>query len=199
MANAELETRLRKFQGGVSTLAHLPGGFLGLAKIPQDLPEGKIIDWGTCENAVATPLNSDPRAIYLQEDANLAVHRIEQIGVPVIANQANTVDVIARARGRDRLMIEFRDLQAQAYTRATFNLGQARVDACVDKDAVAIGPVDEEWVRCQLTLVPTSDVAVFNVTLVDQEGAHVYQGTDDAGIDIRSPVIGRIAPHALVP
>jgi hypothetical protein len=69
----------------------------------------------------------------------------------------------------------------------------------VDKDAVAIGSVDEEWVRCQLTLVPTSDVAVFNVTLVDQTGAHIYQGTDEAGIDIQPPVVGRIASHALAP
>jgi hypothetical protein len=148
---------------------------------------------GYCDNVTATPLNSEPQAIYLQEDASLSMHRIEQIGIPVVANQSYTVDVVARARGRNRLMIEFRDGASTAYTRATYDLEQARVAACLAEDAVAIGAVDEDWVRCQLTLTPASDVAVFNVTLVDQEGATVYQGKDQAGIDIRPPVIGRTA------
>ena len=126
------------------------------------------------------------------------MHRIEQIGVPVTANQANTIDVIARARGRNRLMIEFRDLQPGAYTRATFDLGRARVEACVDKDAVAIGSVDEEWVRCQLTLVPMSDVAVFNVILSIKRALILLRVTEEAGIDIRAPVVGRTASQALV-
>ena len=55
--------------------------------------------------------------------------------------------------------------------------------------------VDDEWVRCQLTLVPTSNLAVFNVTLVDHRGAHVYEGRDHAGVDIRPPVVGRLPPY----
>jgi hypothetical protein len=93
-------------------------------------------------------------------------------------------------------MIEFRDMQSVAYTRATFDLERAQVEACVDEDAVAVGSVDDEWVRCQLTLVPTSNFAVFNVTLVDQQGAHVYEGRDQAGVDIRPPVVGRDPLHA---
>jgi pyruvate-formate lyase-activating enzyme len=191
-----VKAALTQISDGRLTMAQLADGFLGLAKIPQDLAGGVTIDWGVCENVTTTPLNSDPRAIYLQEDTNFSAHRIEQIGVPVTANDAYTVDVIARPRGRNRLMIEFRDIQSSAYTRATFDLERAQVEACVDKDAVAVGSVDDEWVRCQLTLVPASTVAVFNVTLVDQEGAHIYQGNDQAGIDLRPPVVGRIPSPA---
>ena len=125
------------------------------------------------------------------------MHRVEQVGVSVSANEAYTVDVIARPRGRDQLMIEFRDLQSAAYTRATFDLKQAQIADCMDKDAVAIGAIDDEWVRCQLTLTPMSNVAVFNVTLVDQAGAHIYQGEDQAGIDIRPAVVGRSSVPSL--
>jgi hypothetical protein len=86
-------------------------------------------------------------------------------------------------------MIEFRDSQSTAYTRAIFDLEQAQIMACLNDYAAAIGPVDDEWVRCQLTLTPASDIAIFNVTLVDGDGATVYQGRDQAGIDIRPPVI----------
>ncbi len=136
--------------------------------------------------------DSEPQARSTSRKTTIfSVHRVEQIGVPVSANEAYTVDVVARPRGRDRLIIEFRDQEAAAYTRATFDLKKAQIAACMDKDAVAIGAIDDEWVRCQLTLTPTSNVAVFNVTLVDQVGAHIYQGEEQAGIDIRPPVVGR--------
>jgi hypothetical protein len=192
-----VKAALARLSSGRFTLAQLADGFLGLAKIPQDLQGGLTVDWGTCENAIATPLNSEPQAIYLQEDNNFSVHRVEQIGVPVSANEAYTVDVVARPRGRDQLMIEFRDQEAAAYTRATFDLKKAQIPACMDEDAVAIGAIDDEWVRCQLTLTPTSNVAVFNVTLVDHVGAHIYQGEDQAGIDIRAPVVGRSLVRSL--
>jgi pyruvate-formate lyase-activating enzyme len=191
-----VQAALARLSAGRFTMARLADGFLGFAKIPQDLAAGVTVDWGRCENVTATPLNSDSRAIYLQEDASLSVHRIEQVGVPVTANDPYTLDVIARPRGRNRLMIEFRDMQSVAYTRATFDLERAQVEACVDEDAVAVGSVDDEWVRCQLTLVPTSNFAVFNVTLVNQQGAHVYEGRDQAGVDIRPPVVGRDPLHA---
>ena len=74
---------------------------------------------------------------------------------------------------------------------ATFDLEQLQFEAA-DREAAAIGSVDDEWVRCQLTLVPLSDIAVFNVTLVDQKGRHVYQGRNEAGVDLRPPVVGRV-------
>ncbi|MEA2817550.1 MAG: hypothetical protein QOI93_5319 [Rhodospirillaceae bacterium] len=188
-----VKAAVARISAGRFTVSQSADGFLDLAKIPQEVDEGRIVDWGYCDNVTVTPLNSEPQAIYLQEDASLSMHRIEQIGIPVVANQSYTVDVVARARGRNRLMIEFRDGASTAYTRATYDLERAQVAACLAEDAVAIGSVDEDWVRCQLTLTPASDIAVFNVTLVDQEGATVYQGKDQAGIDIRSPVIGRTA------
>ena len=65
------------------------------------------------------------------------------------------------------------------------------------KNAVAVSPVDDEWVRCQLTLKMPSNMAHFAVGLVDQHGAHVYQGQDDAGIDVLPPVLGRAVPRSL--
>jgi hypothetical protein len=85
-------------------------------------------------------------------------------------------------------MMEFRDQQAGAYTRAKYDLERRRVTDALDDDA-AIGPGDAEWVRCQLTLRPTSSSAVFNVTLLDQDGMHIYQGTGQAGVHIRPPVL----------
>jgi pyruvate-formate lyase-activating enzyme len=191
-----VKSALVRVSEGRFTMAQLEDGFVGLAKIPHELQEGITIDWGICENVKTTPINSELRAIYLQEDANFSVHRIEQIGVPVCAKEPRTVDVVARPRGRSRLMIEFRDIESAAYTRATFDLEQAQIVACMDKDAVAVGSVDDEWVRCQLTITPRSNVAVFNVTLVDQDGAHIYQGNDEAGVDVRPPVVGRIPSPA---
>ena len=193
-----IKSALMRISGGRCTMAHLEGDFLGLVTAPQDLETGIPVAWGQCENATTVPLNSEPSGIYLQEDGTFSRHRIEQHGITVTANQACTVDVVARARGRKRLMIEFRDREPIAYSRATFDLENAQILSCMDADAVAVGAVNDDWVRCQLTITPKSDVAVFNVALVDEEGAHLYQGDNQAGIDVRSPVIGRLPSAAPV-
>ena len=95
-------------------------------------------------------------------------------------------------------MIEFRDRKSIAYSRATFDLENAQILSCMDTGAVAVGAVNDDWVRCQLTITPTSDVAVFNVALVNEEGAHLYQGDNQAGIDVRPPVVGRLPSSASV-
>ena len=121
------------------------------------------------------------------------MHRIEQVGIPVVPKQSYTVDIVARPRGRNQLMIEFRDKEQIAYARATFDLWEGRVVASTSEDGVAVGPADKEWVRCQLSLTPMSDEAIFTVTLVDHDGAAVYQGRGQGGIDIRPPIVGRAA------
>ena len=55
-----VKAALARLSSGRFTLAQLRDGFIGLAKIPQDVQEGVTVDWGTCENATATPLNSEP-------------------------------------------------------------------------------------------------------------------------------------------
>ena len=119
----------------------------------------------------AQSLHSEPNAVYLEEDASLSMHRIEQVGIPVVPKQRYTVDIVARPRGRNQLMIEFRDKEHTAYARATFDLWEGQVVAGTSKDDVAVGPADEEWVRCQLSLTPMSDEAIVTVTLVDHDGA----------------------------
>jgi hypothetical protein len=90
-------------------------------------------------------------------------------------------------------MIEFRDKEHIGYARATFDLWQGQVVSGTSKDDVAVGPVDGEWVRCQLSLIPTSDEAIVTVSLVDHDGAVVYQGRGQGGADIRPPIVGRAA------
>lgn len=162
-------------------------------QVPQELNESSIVEFGRCENVTAKPLRLEPKAVYLEEDASFSRHRIEQVGIRVIPKQSYTVDIVARPRGRNHLMIEFRDSEHVAYARATFDLEQARVVARVNGDSVAIGPAGKEWVRCQLSITPTSDVAIFNMTLVDHDGAAIYQGRGQGGIDIRPPIVGRAA------
>ena len=60
--------------------------------------------------------------------------------------------------------------------------------------AVSVGSAVDEWVRCQITFTPVSSAVVFTLALVDNEGARVYQGEDQAGIDIRPPIMGRMPP-----
>ena len=62
---------IARLSGGRFTVKQLADGFLELAKIPQDLIESLIVDWGRCENVTAAPLNSEPWAIYLQEELKL--------------------------------------------------------------------------------------------------------------------------------
>ena len=155
--------------------------------------ESSIVEFGRCENVTAKALHFEPKAVYLEEDASFSRHRIEQVGIPVVPKQSYTVDIVARPRGRNQLMIEFRDKEQTAYARATFDLGEGRVVASTSEDGVAVGPADKEWVRCQLSLTPMSDEAVVTVTLVDHDGAVVYQGRGQGGIDIRPPIVGRAA------
>jgi MoaA/NifB/PqqE/SkfB family radical SAM enzyme len=182
---------LIQISGGRYSLTRAPDGFFGLAQLPQKLDNRSIVKFGQCENATAKRLIFEPKAVYLEEDASFSLHRIEQVGVPVVPKRSYTIEVVARPRGRKRLMIEFRDNQHIAYTRATFDLEQTRVMASMNEDAVAIGRADSNWVRCQLSLTPTSDVAIFNVTLIDHNGSAVYQGRGQGGIDIRPPIIGQ--------
>src|SRR5262249_42176365 len=123
--------------------------------------------------------------------ASFSMHRIEQVGIPVVPRQRYTVEIVARPRGRDQLRIEFRDKEQTAYARATFDLGEGRGLGSTSEDGVAVGPADREWVRCQLSLTPMSDEAVVTVTLVDHNGAVVYQGRGEGGIEMRVPVVGR--------
>ena len=189
-----VKAAVARISAGRFTVKQSTDGFLDLAKIPHDLIESLIVDWGLSENTTTAPLNSEPWAIYLQEDSSFGRHRIEQFAIPVAANQSYTLDVAARPRGRNQLMIEFRDDLSTMYSRATFNLERAQIMACTDDDAVSVGSVDDEWVRCQLTFTPLSSAVFFTLGLVDQAGSHVYQGKDQAGIDIRAPIIGRVPP-----
>ena len=161
--------------------------------------ESSIVEFGRCENVRTKSLHSEPKAVYLEEDASFSRHRIEQVGIPVVPKQRYTVDVVARPRGRNQLMIEFRDKEHIAYARATFDLGKGRVVASTSEDDVAVGPADKEWVRCQLSLTPMSDEAIVTVTLVDHDGAVVYQGTGQGGIDIRPPIVGRAGQFFSLP
>ena len=158
-----VKSALMRISDGRYTMTFLEGGFLGLGKAPQDLETASPVAWGKGENATTVPLNSEPDGIYLQEDANFSRHRIEQLGIPVAPNQTCTVEVVARARGRKQLLIEFRDPQSIGYSRATFDLEHAQIVTCMDADVVAVGAVNDDWVRCQVTITPTSDVAIFNV------------------------------------
>jgi hypothetical protein len=87
-------------------------------------------------------------------------------------------------------MIEFRDGESRAYTRAKYDLERITIADALDDEA-CVGAADGQWVRCQLTLAPASSSAVFNVTLVDETGAHIYQGTGQAGVHVRAPVLYR--------
>jgi hypothetical protein len=156
--------------------------------------ESPIVEFGRCENATAKPLHSELDAVHLEEDDSFSMHRIERTGIPVVPKQRYTVEIVARPRGRHQLRIEFRDEAQAAYARATFDLGEGRVVAGKSEDDVAIGQAGEEWVRCQLSLTPLSDKAVLTVTLVDHDGAVVYQGRGQGGIDIRLPAVGLAAP-----
>ena len=119
---------LAELSGGRFTMACLPAnGFLGLDRLAQDLSARNAVEWGRCDDAMVSSLNSDPGAIHLQEDGNLRIHRIEQIGVAVTANEACTVEVIARPRGCNRILIEFRDLQPGAYAKRHFRPGTAAI------------------------------------------------------------------------
>jgi sulfatase maturation enzyme AslB (radical SAM superfamily) len=182
---------LARLSNGQFAMVGLEHGFIGLAKLPQDLQGGDAIDFGRCENATATPLGHETPGISLREDASFAVHRIEQIGIPVSANVPYTVEVVSRPRERNQLMIEFRDHQMGEYRRATFDLRQARISSSIDEGSVAVASTEDGWVRCQLTLTPASNLAVLALTLVNDDGAHIYGGADHAGIDIRPAVIAR--------
>ena len=155
--------------------------------------ESSIVEFGRCENVRALPLHSEPKAVCLEEDASFSMHRVEQVGIPVVPKQRYTVEIVARPRGRNQLRIEFRDKEHIEYARATFDLWEGQVVASTSENDVAVGPADEEWVRCQLSLTPMSDEAIVTVTLVDHDGAVVYQGRGQGGIDIRQPIVGRAA------
>jgi molybdenum cofactor biosynthesis enzyme MoaA len=188
--HARVEAALRRISGGRLTLDISETGFIVLTRAAQNLDGGTPIGWGRCDNVTAAPLNSEPGAIYLQEDGNASVHRIEQTQISVSAGEACTVEVIARPAGRSRLMIEFRDREQGRYTRAKYDLERKHVTDALDDEA-AIGAFNAEWVRCQLTLRPTSSSAVFNVTLIDDTGSHIYRGTGQAGVHIRRPILYR--------
>lgn len=154
--------------------------------LPQKLNESSIVEFGRRENV---SLHFEPKSVYLEEDASFSMHRIEQVGIPVVPKQSYTVEIVARPRGRNQLRIEFRDREQTAYARANFDLGEGRIVASTSEESVAVGPADEDWVRCQLSLTPMSDEAIVTVTIVDHEGAVVYQGRGQGGIDIRPPIV----------
>jgi hypothetical protein len=163
-------------------------GFVSFSKEIQTLNAGIAIDWGRRDDALIIPLNSEPGAVYLQEGGNDTVHRVEQSQIAVTAQSPWTVEVVARSAGRSGIMIELRDAQPGAYTRAKYDLEQIRVIECAD-DTAAIGALDERWVSCQLTLTPSSSAAVLAITLLDGAGMHIYPGKELAGVQLRPPVL----------
>ena len=187
---ARLEAVIRRMTARRLNLVRYATRFVELVRAPEDFGIGTSIDWGRLDNATIASLNFEPNAIYLQEDNSASVHRIEQTGIPTCVGEACTVEVVARPAGRSRLMIEFRDGESRAYTRAKYDLEQVTISDALDDEA-AIGAFDAEWVRCQLTLRPACSSAVFNVTLVDDTGSHMYRGTGQAGVHIRPPVLYR--------
>jgi hypothetical protein len=156
-----------------------------LIKPPKKLHEGVTVNWGRRDDVVVMPLNSEPEAIYLQEGTKDRFHRIEPKLIDVDKGETCAVEVVARAAGRSHLMIELRDAQQPgAYTRAKYDLKQAKVIDCMHDNA-AVAHTDSGWTSCQLTLSPTSNLVGLTVTLVDDMGNHIYQGTGEAGIHLR--------------
>jgi organic radical activating enzyme len=187
---ARLEAAMRRKTAGRLNLVTYDTRFVGLVRAPEDFRNGTAIAWGRLDNATMARLDSEPNTVHLQEDRSAALHRVEQTGIAASAGKACTIEVIARSAGRSKLMIEFRDDEARAYTRAKYDLERATIAEALD-DGASVGRFDGQWVRCQLTLTPASSSAIFNVTLVDEMGSHIYQGTGRAGIYIRPPILYR--------
>ena len=186
---SRLQAAIARMTAGRSNLVIYDTRFVGLVGAPENLRDGVAIDWGRLDNATIVPLKS-ANAVHLKEDASASVHRIEQTGIAARPGEPHTVEINARAAGRGKLMIEFRDTESRAYTRAKYDLERMKVVDALDDNA-SIGSLEGDWVRCRLTLTPTSSSAVFNVTLVDEAGSHVYPGNGQAGVHIRPPIVYR--------
>ena len=85
-------------------------------------------------------------------------------------------------------MIELRDAHPGTYTLAKYDLSRVRVTDFLH-DSTAIGALDDGWVSCQLTLTPQSSTAVLDVTLLDEAGLNIYQGTGTMGVHLRPLLI----------
>jgi pyruvate-formate lyase-activating enzyme len=182
--HARVQEALQRITGDKFKLEISASGFILLVKAAKKLDGGFPLTWGRSDDVTAIPLNSEKGAIYLQEGCETSVHRIEQSGIKVSPGEPCTAEVVARSAGRSGLMIELRDSESGVYTRAKYDLnGQRIIDAIGDNAAVSL--VDDEWVSCQLSLTPCSSSVVFAVTLLDEQDAHVYEGTGRAGVHMR--------------
>jgi Radical SAM superfamily len=191
---ARVQAALARLSNGQYTFNILESGFVTLVKNAENLDGGNAIGWGRLDDATAVPLNSADGAIYLQEGTATSVHRIEQTGIKTAAGERCVVEVIARPAGRGGIMIEFRDAEPGVYVRAKYDLARARI---VDSlgDNAAITAIDDEWVRCHLSIIASSSTLVLAVSVLDEKQCHIYAGTGQAGVHVRPLTVYSQSPE----
>ena len=123
---------------------------------------------------------------FLAEDSSEGFHRVELIIRNIKRMMIYTPSLCIKPRGRSKVVLEMRDSDSRRYGIAKFDLLNQRVDTKTGD--IVIAHIDDEgdgWCRISAAMPFDTAPAVFNVTLMREDGGHLYRGDGRSGVFIR--------------
>jgi hypothetical protein len=168
------------------------------------LPDRAPIEaWGRVDGAILNILDAKgPEASGAQRPEALArlvagpdqeLHRVEQV-INVATNPPHSflISFHAKAENLNKIMLEMRDSSIIRHGRVSYDLGRGCVFGLVgDVERAGIGPLFGDWFYCWALMPFDTSKIVFNITLLDGAGYHMFSGGDNLGLLISEPKVTR--------
>jgi MoaA/NifB/PqqE/SkfB family radical SAM enzyme/tetratricopeptide (TPR) repeat protein len=181
---------------------HEPGSLICGAPLLSEMG-GYSVEGGRIETVHSDSFPVRRRVDFLAEDSSKGRHRVEVSVGEIKQTMIYTPSFCVKPGGRSKVMLEMRDSDSRRYGLAKFDLPSRRVDA---KTGDIVGAnIDDEgsgWYRISAAMPFDTPPAVFNITLMDEDDGHFYQGDGRSGAFIRDfsftcgellPALGSIA------
>jgi hypothetical protein len=127
---------------------------------------------------------------FLGEDKSQGYHRIELTVDKIKRRMIYTPSLCIKPGGRSKILLEMRDTNSGRYGVAKFDL----LNRCVDAKTgdIVDAHIENEgsgWYRICAVMPFDTPPAVFNITLMDEEDGHFYQGDGRSGAFIRDFIL----------
>jgi len=147
---------------------------------------GYSVEGGRIEAVHGDGSAAGRRVDFLGEDKSQGYHRIELTVDKIKRRMIYTPSLCIKPSGRSKILLEMRDTNSGRYGVAKFDL----LNRCVDAKTgdIVDAHIENEgsgWYRISAVMPFDTPPAVFNITLMDEDDGHFYQGDGQSGAFIR--------------
>ena len=168
---------------------HAPGSLIWHASLLSEM-SGYNVEGARIEPVHRNGLAGGRGADFLGEDKSQGYHRIELTIDRIKRKMIYTPSLCIKPGGRSKVMLEMRDSDSHRYGIAKFDLPNRHV---LDKTGDIVGAhIDDDgsgWYRICAVMPFDTAPAVFNVTLMDEDDGHFYQGDGRSGAFFRDFIL----------